>query len=147
MLGGPPRSDSLLTRVLVPTDFSSPSDQTLEEVITWPDDEVETVTLLHVLEEKTGTNSDTAREKLNERKSRVPEELRTKLSTVIRTGAPVREILLAAESEQSTLIAMARQGRGMLSEVFVGGVSNQVARQAPCPVLLTATPDSNLHPG
>jgi nucleotide-binding universal stress UspA family protein len=34
------------------------------------------------------------------------------------------------------VIVMGSQGRGFISEVFLGSVSHQVVRQAPVPVLL-----------
>ena len=52
-------------------------------------------------------------------------------------GHPVEEILRITEEEQDdTLIVMGSQGRGFLTQVFLGSVSHQVVRGAPVPVLL-----------
>lgn len=51
-------------------------------------------------------------------------------------GAPVEEILRAAERDNDTLIVMGTQGRGFIGEFFLGSVSHEVARRTAAPVLI-----------
>ena len=53
----------------------------------------------------------------------------------MRTGAPYKEIVAAAESERPDLIVMGTQGRGGLDRALLGSVAEKVIRLAPCPVL------------
>ena len=53
----------------------------------------------------------------------------------VRTGAPYKEIVAAAESERPDLIVMGTQGRGGLDRALLGSVAEKVIRLAPCPVL------------
>jgi nucleotide-binding universal stress UspA family protein len=50
-------------------------------------------------------------------------------------GSPVRDIVHIAESGSFDLIVMATHGRRMLSRFFLGSVTEEVIRRAPCPVL------------
>lgn len=50
-------------------------------------------------------------------------------------GSPVRDILQVAERGGYDLIVMATHGRRMLSRFFLGSVTEEVIRRAPCPVL------------
>ncbi len=58
-----------------------------------------------------------------------------KVSTDLIWGNPVRDILRIAESGRFDLIVMATHGRRMLSRFFLGSVTEEVIRRAPCPVL------------
>jgi len=51
-------------------------------------------------------------------------------------GLPIQEIVNHAKHDNASLIIMGSQGRGYLSEIFLGSVSHNVARRAPVPVLL-----------
>ena len=51
-------------------------------------------------------------------------------------GSPISEIVRRAKDGDYALIVMGSQGRGFVSEVFLGSVSHNVVRQAPIPVLL-----------
>ena len=50
-------------------------------------------------------------------------------------GEPLKEILGTAENGDYDLIVMATHGREGLSRFFLGSVTEQVIRRAPCPVL------------
>ena len=56
--------------------------------------------------------------------------------SVIRTGTPARAILQEAMIRDVQLIIMGTNTRPMLSTAVLGSVADQVARDAPCPVLL-----------
>ena len=59
---------------------------------------------------------------------------------VIRTGAPASSIVQEALIRDAFLIILGTNTRAMLSSAVLGSVADQVARAAPCPVLL-------VHPG
>ncbi len=50
-------------------------------------------------------------------------------------GDPVVEILRAAESGDIDLIVMGTRGRRGVARLFIGSVTEEVIRRAPCPVL------------
>ncbi len=58
-----------------------------------------------------------------------------KVSINLMWGSPVRDIIQIAESGRFDLIVMATHGRMMLSRFFLGSVTENVIRRAPCPVL------------
>jgi universal stress protein A len=51
-------------------------------------------------------------------------------------GDPFREILRISEEEDFDLIVMGNHSRTGLNRFFMGSVSEQVIRRAPCPVLI-----------
>jgi nucleotide-binding universal stress UspA family protein len=61
-----------------------------------------------------------------------------KVRTLVRSGAPHRELVAAAREEGADLIVMSTRGRGSLERLLVGSVADRVVRMAPCPVLLCA---------
>jgi nucleotide-binding universal stress UspA family protein len=56
--------------------------------------------------------------------------------SILRTGAPVQTILQEALIRDVRLIILGTNTRPTLSTAIVGSISDQVARAAPCPVLL-----------
>jgi nucleotide-binding universal stress UspA family protein len=46
------------------------------------------------------------------------------------------EILEALREGNFSLVVMGAQGKGLFSEIFLGSVAYNIARLAPCPVLL-----------
>ncbi|MDI6401275.1 universal stress protein [Balneolaceae bacterium ANBcel3] len=54
----------------------------------------------------------------------------------VRKGSPAPEILAKAKEVESSLILMGSQGRGFIKEMFLGGVTHQVIRNADIPVLI-----------
>ena len=57
-------------------------------------------------------------------------------STELRTGDPRTLIVEAAAQVHADLIVMGTHGRRGVSRLLIGSVAEQVARTAPCPVLL-----------
>ncbi len=51
-------------------------------------------------------------------------------------GHPTEEILARTRAEGVSLVVMGTQGRGAVSELFLGSVSHNIARHAPVPILL-----------
>ncbi len=54
---------------------------------------------------------------------------------VLREGVPHEEIVALATDEQADLILIGTQGRGGLNRALLGSVADRVVRLAPCPVL------------
>lgn len=74
-------------------------------------------------------------ERLKELKSGLEEGSEADISVMVRYGSPVKQILENAAAEESTMIIMGSQGRGYVSDLFLGGVCLQVIRKANIPVL------------
>jgi len=58
-----------------------------------------------------------------------------KVRTVLRTGAPYREIVDLATDERADLVLIGTHGRGGLDRALLGSVADRVVRLSPCPVL------------
>lgn len=63
------------------------------------------------------------------------------LETKLLEGDPTTEILAEAERRSADLIVMGTHGRTGLSRMLMGSVAENVARKAPCPVLLVRFPE------
>lgn len=131
--------------ILFPTDFSDNAERAftyLQHVVREAKSEV---TLLHVqdrakiedhlahrLEEF--TRIDTKR--LDRMKEALVQSGAPSVQTEILYGSPTALILDAARSPCVSLVVMGSQGRGLITELFLGSVAHNVARLAPVPVLL-----------
>ena len=62
-----------------------------------------------------------------------------KVNTELRTGAPAREIVAAAEEQEADLVVIANHGYGNLHRLLIGSVADRVIRMAPCPVVTVKT--------
>jgi nucleotide-binding universal stress UspA family protein len=62
-----------------------------------------------------------------------------KAITTLLVGSPAEEIIYFAEKEAIDLIVIGDRGLGSVSRFFLGSVSNNVTRHAPCPVLIVKT--------
>jgi nucleotide-binding universal stress UspA family protein len=63
-----------------------------------------------------------------------------KLKLLVRSGPASDTICRAAEETRANLIVMATHGRAGVRHLIVGSVTEQVLRDAPCPVL-TVNPE------
>ena len=59
----------------------------------------------------------------------------------LRTGVAYREIVALATDEQADLIVIGTHGRGGVDRALLGSVADRVIRLAPCPVLSVREPD------
>jgi universal stress protein A len=143
------------TRILVPTDFSHPSDKALGEALDIAKQYNASIHLLHVipqeidymcsvdycvdvgtvqqLQEKLLTG---AHQSLRKQLEKFPLSKDVKIDTEVRKGHPADEILKAQEEKGAELIVMAPLGRTGLAKFFVGIVTNTIIKTARCPVLL-----------
>jgi universal stress protein A len=140
------------TRILVPTDFSAPSNAALtlaKKVATMSGASLH---LLHVVEDPFATPAYVADgfvpppPELRERwlqgartllcTQLTPEEQASFRSTQsVMFGAPARTIVAHAKASGIDLIVMGTHGRGAVQHLLMGSVAERVVRSAVCPVL------------
>ncbi|MDD1719972.1 MAG: universal stress protein [Methanoregulaceae archaeon] len=135
--GGRPCPD-ILSKVLFPTDFSPPAEAALKELGELPG--VGTVALLHVVTR--GETHDEIQASVAEAKDglrEISEQMGSgdmKMTTHVRIGNPVEEILRVAMEEEAGLIFMSSHGENMVQTIFLGSTTGEVVRSAGCPVLV-----------
>jgi nucleotide-binding universal stress UspA family protein len=76
-----------------------------------------------------------ARERLDEAVHPRAQDYCTAVALVTRAHRPWQEILRVAGERHADLIVMGVQGRGAVDLMFFGSTTQQVVRQASCPVL------------
>jgi nucleotide-binding universal stress UspA family protein len=59
-----------------------------------------------------------------------------KVSTKLVQGRPAKEIINIAIEDNVDLVVMGSRGRGGVTQLLLGSVSDRVADNAPCPVLI-----------
>jgi len=132
-------------QVLYPTDFSDTAERAFAYVERFVESGTRRVTLLHVQDQvHLGKHLKDRLEEFNRidqsRLERLRANLEHKGATDVRIeipfGSPIQEIVRRAKDADDTVIVMGSQGRGFISELFLGSVSHQVVRLAPVPVLL-----------
>jgi nucleotide-binding universal stress UspA family protein len=141
----------MFKRILVPTDFSAPSDAALEYARAVARRFGSSLHLLHVAEdpyravytaevfvpEIEGLREEILDNALGRLKQRVTpqdvSELHTTIDAVV--GTPAWSIVEYAGGHDIDLIVMGTHGRGGMSHLVMGGVAERVVRTAPCPVL------------
>lgn len=135
-------------RLLVPTDFTEPSNKALQLACGLLE-EGGTIFLLHVIEglvqpafiaadgelilEITPQIRDNSEALLKQAAAQVPAGIDVQIVT--REGAIAHEILEFAEGQNIDLIVMGTHGQNMLSHLFIGSEANRVIRKANCPVI------------
>jgi nucleotide-binding universal stress UspA family protein len=132
----------MLERILVPTDFSAPSDAALSYARLLAKTYDASLHLLHV----TATRStppdvavDSSNRKPTVRKLRsllTAEDRRQRVVVrVIEAPNPARQIVRYATAMDAGLVVMGNHGRNGVARVLMGSVAEKVMRTAPCPVL------------
>lgn len=140
-------------RILCAVDFSDCSLRALDYALSLAQEADARLTVLHVFDLE-GAMSEHWRDRLtppslrkeletleDERRERlsraVPQDAGTycDIEAVMTGGTPYREILRLAGEKQSELIVMGVHGRHVADILFFGSTTNNVVRQAPCPVL------------
>lgn len=137
--------DDLTRHILFATDFSDNAERAygyLEKIV---EIGAKRVTLLHV-QNKTrfAKHLEHRLDEFNKidqaRLGRVKEELEhtgaEEVNISIPYGFPIEEILKFSNEENPSLIVVGSQGRGFISNIFLGSVSYNVVRNAPVPVLV-----------
>ena len=140
-----------ISRILVPTDFSEPSEEALEYAKGLAGCLGSSIHVLHVLEDLAahawttevyvsalpGVHEEMERQ-ARERLDQVitaEEKTRFKAETALRMGSAFVEVVRYAREQGIDLIVMGTHGRGAIAHMLLGSVAERVVRKAPCPVL------------
>lgn len=135
---------TLLDHILFPTDFSDNAEYAFAMVKELVGRGAKHLTLLHAqdkskisrhLTERLPEFDRIDRERLQRMKNDLP-GYAGQVDCELAYGNPTSDIVARARKGDVSLIVMGNQGRGLVSEVFLGSVSHQVVRQAPVSVLL-----------
>jgi nucleotide-binding universal stress UspA family protein len=140
-----------IRRILVPTDFSLPSQKALRYAIEFAKKFEAEIVLVHVIEPpayaaafaRGGPVEETEEQRrayewfdaqlANQASEEVPESVPCR--RVLLKGAPALEIAQCAARESADLIVMATSGRSGLKDVLLGSTAERVLRRSPCPVM------------
>jgi len=150
----PPRAQATsrlpFKHILCAVDFSESSIAALQYAFSLAQEGDADLTLLHVFEWPTEDEApykgtfDMARyrreveQQATEQLAKlVPDEVRTWCTphTVFSHGKPYRQILASAAAQPTDIIVMGVHGRNVVDRMMFGSTTNQVIRQATCPVL------------
>ena len=134
-----------IVRILVPVDFSEPSEVALSHAHSLATALGATITVCHVGETlNPDWFFDTAlleRELIKQAQKQLSKLVEKycegmKVRTELRFGHPVETIVLAAQKLKADVIVVGTHGRTGVKHALLGSVAERVARQAPCPVLI-----------
>ena len=131
----------MFARILVPTDFSAPSEAALAYGRELANQFDAALHLMHVAENPflravamdRRALEEAAVRRLQERLTEA-ERRRGSVAIVEQSDEPANEILRYAKSTNIELIVMGTHGRTGLARVVMGSVAEAVVRAAPCPV-------------
>jgi nucleotide-binding universal stress UspA family protein len=137
---------ALFRRIVVPVDFSEPSDHALRVALDLARALQAELTVLHVLEVPMYPYSglgvapvdlltpavEPAEQSLKALMATIPPP---GAGSVLRIGTPVEQILAVAKESQADLIVMGTHGRRGVAHLFMGSVAERVVRTSPVPVL------------
>ena len=136
-----------VSKIIVPLDFSSSSESTIDYASIIAERFAATLILVHVIESLPYSVTDTfqvvgqrrALGKLaNTLLRNLSDDLRTRnldVKTHLVWGNPSREILAKARQEKADLIVMGTHGRSGLAHMVMGSVAEKTVRLARIPVL------------
>jgi nucleotide-binding universal stress UspA family protein len=133
----------LLRHVLFPTDFSTVASQAVPLLKYLVPRGLSEVTLLHALEvldayppAVLAPAEAAARSFIEALVQRLKAAGVPRVHSHIAKGHPIPMILDALKAGDFSLVVMGTQGRSLLAEILLGSVAYNIARLAPCPVLL-----------
>jgi nucleotide-binding universal stress UspA family protein len=143
-----------ISHILVPTDFSPPSDAALTRAKDLAQKYGAQVSLLHVVTDPraigvwtpevyvpadAATQERLLREAKERLESQLTEDERSRFAVTIeaRVGDVAEHILEIAREQKVDLIVMGTHGRHGLAHLLLGSVAERVLRNGPCPVLTT----------
>jgi universal stress protein A len=139
-----------LKRILVPVDFSGPSQQALHCARRLAQFFGGEITLLHVVQKTpvapfpeappyldyVEEDFEEAEKNLHALAAAEEAAASIKIPTVVRTGLPAHEIVEAAREFDSDLIVIATHGYTGWKHFCIGSTAERVVRAAPCPVFV-----------
>ena len=140
-------------KILVPTDFSTFSDEALRQAYDLAKQHAARIYLLHVVgvtqtcaidycfDEPTIAAIDkkaieTSEAAMNEQIKRVLPAMDVELESYVVKGTPAAQILKEQEAKKIDLIVISSHGRTGLIGHLMGSVAEKIARHAQCPVML-----------
>jgi universal stress protein A len=140
------------TRILVPTDFSAPSNAALALAKTMATTSGASLHLIHVFEDPFAAVAYTSdvyalppagireswlkgAQDLLDRQLTPDEQSFFRSTQVVVVGSPARDIVHHAAANNIDLIVMGTHGRGGVHHLLMGSIAERVVRAAPCPVL------------
>lgn len=140
-----PERGDYLKKVLYSTDFSETAARAFEALKVIAAAGAQKITLMHVQDRtrldpymmhmiKQFEETDTVR--LNNMKTELGKVSDAAVETLITFGNPSRDILKEIRENHVQLVVIGSQGRGYVSEFFVGSVGHNIARQSEASVLL-----------
>jgi len=130
---------------LFPTDFSENADLAFNYVTKMALLGVKKITLFHVQdksriseypEDSLAKLNEIDNARLQDMKNILQEKAIAEVDTFLSYGSPAVEILKLIRERNIQLVVMGSQGRGFVKELFLGSVSNNVARHSLASVLL-----------
>ncbi len=141
-----------LKKILCPFDFSETAQVALKYAmhLMLQDDDA-TLCLVHVVDSRVFDNStiygqepsvtmvaldESTREQLESKLlAEIPDEIQSRVESVILFGVPFLEIVRMAKDKNVDLIVIGTHGRTGIAHILIGSVAEKVVRKAPCPVL------------
>lgn len=142
-----------LKRLLVPIDFSEPSEVALKYGVALARAFNARLYLLHVLPKAPAEDRETVEHPIGlfERMQDAARERLGKILTddqvkdvpsefVTQVGTAYVEVIRYAKDHDIDLIVMGTHGRGRVAHMLMGSVAENVVRRAPCPVLTVRHP-------
>lgn len=140
---------AVLKKILAPTDFSELSAEGVRYACDLAKDVGAQVIVLNVivLDESNLTN----KHEMEQHKQRLEEFVAKtvshradlKIRQVVVAGQPYGAIVDCSENEKVDLIVMSTHGRGGLSRMLIGSVTDKLLRGATCPVLVVPAHGKN----
>ncbi len=127
----------MFSRILFPTDFSETAERAMEYLGSITQGCPCSVTIMHVRGQNSAgeEGEEDVRFLLEAKAGRLRMRGASEVIPLLVHGRPANEIVERATRGGYSLIVMGGQGKGLMEELFLGSVANQVARQAETPVL------------
>ncbi len=147
----------MFEKILYPTDFSDPSKKALDYVKQLKESGAEEVIVLHVIEDREipvflgldegdpvpGTQLEKTLRIIEENAKEETRAIATELKESgfdvkvrIEKGTAFREILKVEEEEEVSVIVVGSHGKGPVTGILLGSVSDKVIRKSKKPVLI-----------
>lgn len=137
------RTTELLRHVFFPTDFSEIAEEAASILESLVSKGLSELTVLHTLERVEShptavlkPDEEPARSLLKALEARFKKAGVPKVHSRFTKGHPISIILDVMKESDFSLVVMGTQGKGLVSEIFLGSVAYNIARMATCPVLL-----------
>jgi len=139
-----------LDRILMPTDFSTPSENAMRYAVSFAEEYDAELIVLHVISKSLylrRAKSELSEEEIENIYVEMCEAVQkalvqfidkfrdgAKVRTLIKRGIPTVEIVDAAKTEDVDLIVMGTHGQTGIRHSLIGSVAERVVRNAHCPV-------------